>query len=220
MALGIKRIDKNTLNERVYDELRRAIISGRFQPGMTVTLRALAAQVGTSEMPVRDAVRRLVVERALVSRANRTVMVPILDEATFQEICEIRMQLETLATRKAVGQLQPSDFTALRTIIQAMAESKTCNKYLALNQGFHFRIYEAAQRPMLLSMIESIWMQTGPLMNVVELTTGKTEAETHHAEVVNALERGDADAAAVSIAADIDGAAKFISQWIREQTES
>lgn len=217
MVFAINKIDRNTLNERVYDELRRAIMSGRFPPGTSVTLRALAAVVGTSEMPVRDAVRRLVVERALVSLPNRSVIVPILNETTFREISDIRRQLETLATQHAAERVDAKDIAALRTILRAMAVSKTHTRYLELNQDFHFRIYAAADRPMLYSMIESIWMQTGPLMNLVELRAGKTEAETHHADAVEALARHDAKSAAAAIAADISGAANFIVEWMRGQ---
>ncbi len=213
----IKKVERDTLNERVYDELRRAIVSGRFTPGTTLTLRGLAAMVGTSEMPVRDAVRRLVVERALLSLPNRTVVVPTLSEAEFREICEIRLQLETLATRCATKHLQDKDIKALKTTLKAMAGAKTHAQYLKLNQEFHFRIYAAAQRPLLFALIESIWMQTGPLLNVVELGAGKTEAKSHHSDVVDALSKGDADAAAEAIAADINGAAAFISNWMKQQ---
>lgn len=213
----IKKVERDTLNERVYEELRGAIVSGRFPPGTNLTLRGLAEIVGTSEMPVRDAVRRLVVERALESLPNRSVVVPTLSEESYREICDIRLRLETLATRYAAENLTERDFKALRTNLKAMSSSKTHSQYLKLNREFHFRIYEAANRPLLLSIIELLWVQTGPLLNVVELGAGKTEAHSHHSDVVDALAEGDAAAAATSIAADIEGAAVFISNWMQEQ---
>ncbi len=213
----IKKVERDTLNERVYEELRGAIVSGRFPPGTNLTLRGLAEIVGTSEMPVRDAVRRLVVERALESLPNRSVVVPILSEDAYREISEIRLRLETLATRYAAENLTEKDIKALRTNLKAMAASKTHSQYLKLNREFHFRIYEAARRPLLLSIIELLWVQTGPLLNVVELGAGKTEAHSHHSEVVKALAKGDADAAAKEIAADIEGAAVFIANWMKQQ---
>ena len=59
------------LHENVYQEIRRNLIAGQFQPGEAVTLRGLAAKLGTSAMPVREALRRLVAERALDLGANR-----------------------------------------------------------------------------------------------------------------------------------------------------
>jgi DNA-binding GntR family transcriptional regulator len=217
MKLTVNKIDRHTLNERVYDELRRAIMAGRFPPGSTVTLRSLAQMMGTSEMPVRDAVRRLVVERALVALPNRSVIVPVLSEAAFREICEVRQALEPLATRAAVENLTNDDIAALRASIRNMAAARSHSKYLEANQEFHFRIYAAAQRPMLYSMIESLWMQTGPLMNLVELTAGMTEAASHHSDVVDALMKADGSRAAKAIAQDIDGAATFILGWMRSR---
>ena len=212
---GLKRIDRDTLHERVYEEIRRAIMSGRFPPGMVVTLRTMAAAVGTSEMPVRDAVRRLVVERALVNLPNRSVIVPVLDERTFREICEIRIQLETLAASRAAERIDAREIAILRSTLRELAAAKDQASYLELNQQLHFRIYRAADRPMLLSMIESVWLQTGPLLNTVELLAGDSIASGHHEAVVDALARRNSASAAAAIEADITDAAEFIFAWMR-----
>ena len=68
---------------RVYRALARGLMAGMFKPGEAVTLRTLANRLGTSAMPVREAVSRLIAERALVLLPNRSVIVPRMSRARF-----------------------------------------------------------------------------------------------------------------------------------------
>jgi DNA-binding GntR family transcriptional regulator len=74
-----------TLQEQAYLRLREALISGHFVTGQAITLRAAAEALGTSPMPVRDALRRLEIEHALVPRSNRTLGVPEMTYASLTE---------------------------------------------------------------------------------------------------------------------------------------
>ena len=71
-------------------ELRTALSQGQLAPGHSVTLRGLAEMLDVSPMPVRDAVRRLVAEGALVKLSNRRIAVPAVTRETFDEICPPR----------------------------------------------------------------------------------------------------------------------------------
>jgi DNA-binding FadR family transcriptional regulator len=62
---AIAPVERETLNDRVYRELKNSIMAGSLKPGSELTLRSVADALGTSLMPVRDAMRRLVSERAL-----------------------------------------------------------------------------------------------------------------------------------------------------------
>src|SRR5579872_5801124 len=64
---------RDTMQVKVYRTLARGLMSGMFKPGEAVTLRTLATRLGTSAMPVREAVSRLIAERALVLLPNRSV---------------------------------------------------------------------------------------------------------------------------------------------------
>ena len=87
---------RETLQEQLYDRLRSALAGGAFQPGESVTIRALAEQFATSTMPVREALRRLVSESSLEMQPNRTVRVPPLSSARLVELCRIRRALESM----------------------------------------------------------------------------------------------------------------------------
>jgi DNA-binding GntR family transcriptional regulator len=99
-ALRISKLEREKLHDRAYLEVKKAIISGAIRPGVTITIRAMAAALGTSPMPVRKALRRLVAERALVMLPARSVTVPRMTAEQFDAARIIR---EFLATASSTG---------------------------------------------------------------------------------------------------------------------
>jgi len=85
------------LNGRVYAKLRAELMNGTFEPGEIVSIRGLAERLGTSTMPVREALNRLIADRALEARANRTIAVPLITRTGYRAVCEVRQALEGLA---------------------------------------------------------------------------------------------------------------------------
>src|SRR5262245_43714079 len=96
-----------TTHESVYRTLRERILIGGFAPGMAVTLRGLADTLGVSVMPVRDAVRRLIAERALTMLDNRRVRVPEMTRAKFNQVVFARQMLEPELAARALPAMTP-----------------------------------------------------------------------------------------------------------------
>ena len=94
---------KETLYQQAYEALKRAIMEGRLQPGHAVSLRSLASELNVSQMPVRDALNRLVTQRALELLPNRTVRVPFMTRDKFGELAQVRCYLEGQIARLAVS---------------------------------------------------------------------------------------------------------------------
>src|SRR5262249_30500787 len=92
---------KATMQTLIYQELRRSLMAGAFMPGAKVTLRSVSEQIGTSVMPVREAINRLIAERALEVVGDRQVIVPVMTAEKFSEIVHWRVQLESAAARAA-----------------------------------------------------------------------------------------------------------------------
>ncbi|MFZ0269535.1 GntR family transcriptional regulator, partial [Caulobacter sp.] len=95
--------DSLAVHDQVYEAIRQALINGRIAPGVGVSLRSLAAQLGVSPMPVRDAVRRLAAERALaINPANKRLSVPSLTAGRLEQLSQARLWIEPeLAARAA-----------------------------------------------------------------------------------------------------------------------
>ena len=197
----------------IYQELRRSLMAGAFMPSAKVTLRGLSAQMGTSVMPVREAINRLIAERALEVIGDRQVIVPVMTAEKFSEIVHWRVQLEGAAARAACRHVTPQLIAALEAVNAQMLVAVTQDKretLLRLNHEFHFRIYDAARSTILLPMIESLWLQVGPF-TYFSIPSPKTLWNAkHHKDILKALKSGDEDLAAAAITDDIVSTAKFL----------
>lgn len=211
---GLPNIDKRTLDERVYDQLRDAIMGAAFRPGDVVTLRGLAKAFGTSLMPVRNAVNRLTVENALIALPNRSISLPRLTVTEFEEMTDIRVSLESLATRHAALLISSEQIDHIEALNEKMVEAEPAD-YFRLNRAFHFSIYAAADRPTLFRLIQGAWLRIGPLLNSLEAQ--KTDlSHVKHDWTVSALRRRDPDDAAASIASDLRSAAHVLRGLIEK----
>jgi DNA-binding GntR family transcriptional regulator len=87
--------------------------------------------------------------------------------------------------------------------------------FLAENQLFHFTIYRASNNPVVLPMIESLWMQIGPVLNLVTTELGIKAATHHHSEIISNLEKKDPKGARRALEADINDAAATILAYMQ-----
>lgn len=204
-----------TTHESVYRVLRERILVGGFPPGKAVTLRGLAEELGVSAMPVREAVRRLIAERALKMRDNRRVLVPEMTRAKFNQVVFVRQTLEPELAARALPNLTQRDIRAIvacdSAVDRAMAQGDV-EGYMRGNFEFHFGIYRLAQNDILLSLVESVWLQFGPFMRIAygHFDTSKLE-DFHHAALM-AMKNGDEAGLRAAIAADIGQGMNFIGE--------
>ncbi|MFO1036804.1 MAG: GntR family transcriptional regulator [Geminicoccaceae bacterium] len=198
--------ERETVQQKVYRELRSAIVTGRFVPGRPVTLRGVAQDLGVSPMPVREALRQLVAERALVMFDNRRVAVPEMSTERFEELCTARAMLEPELAAKAmhhagpeiVGRMQAIDIEIDRALEQGDTES-----YMRRNHEFHFTLYRTASSSVFLPLVESLWLQVGPFLRMVVGRLGTNYVVDRHRAAVAALKAGDEAALRAAIAADV-----------------
>jgi len=194
------------MHEKVYRALRERLIGGRVVPGRAVTLRGLASELGVSPMPVREAVNRLVAERALTMTPNRRISVPEMTHERFEELVTARERLEPAAARRALPFLGRSDVNRLRKIdddLEGHLKTGNVEGYVAANHAFHFIIYSAAPSDILVPVIESLWMQSGPFMRLVYGRVGTSWLEDFHEQAMDAILARDGDALADAIRKDI-----------------
>ena len=199
--------DGEPLNGRVYARLRTQLMAGVFEPGEVVSIRGLAERLGTSTMPVREALHRLIADNALEARANRTIAVPIITRAGYRQVCEVRLALEGLAAENAAGRLDMAQLDRLDELTRGMAEAAADNDpqiYLALNKEFHLTIYQAAGNPLLLDLIEKLWVRAGPVMTYLFRNSSVAmQSVGPHEAIIAALRNADGAAARAAVQRDI-----------------
>src|SRR5512138_2676541 len=150
-----------TMQEIVYDTIRESIQSGRFGPGRRLVADELAQELGTSRMPVREALRRLEVVGLVSITPHRGAVVSEVSAGEIVEIYHIRAVLEGLAARLAAPHLGPADFDRLNTIVDEMAgaveRDPDVDQMLRRNREFHVTIWQAAQAPRLHDLLENLY---------------------------------------------------------------
>ena len=212
-------LTRQTLSADVYKQLRDLLMSGRVMPGEQLSLRSIAEALGVSVMPVREAVHRLIAEQALELSLNRVLRVPMMTVSQFREITSIRINLEGLATGRAATSIDDTALQAITALHDRFSHEMSLkrpdgSRLIALNKELHFAIYTQAGMPMLLQMIESLWLRIGPILNY-DMRSGSARvtervAVAHHARLIAALKKKDADAASEALRGDIGSAAEFI----------
>src|SRR5579871_2874893 len=157
----------DSLAEQVYRQLRGAVLAGSFAPGERINIRRLADELGVSVTPARDAVLRLVSDDVLQLTERNAIIVPERDEAEIREIFHIRRGLEGNLAATAAARLDDADIDFLVATQQVFLQSIAAQDYrevLRYNSLFHFRIYQRADLPVHLKIVESLWLRIGPTL--------------------------------------------------------
>ncbi len=218
---GISPVDGGTLGQRVYSQLRDFLMVGGVAPGEKITLRQLTSAFGTSLMPVREAVQRLAAEGALEALPNRAIRVPIMTRARVGEILRVRLLLEGLAVEEAAKRIQPDAIRHLEALNDAMnADIQTHDESRRLfqaNKEFHFTIYRAAEMPVLLDVIENMWLRVGPFLHFA-LGVRAREATIQyvpdcHARLIRAMIERDGAAGRDALTGDLTGAVELMFRF-------
>lgn len=194
------------LHASVYEELRARFITGKITPGVGLSTRGLALELGVSQMPVRDALSRLAAEGAVLIRSKRKIEAPPMTEARFTDLLGCRLLLEPEAAVLALPHINPARLRRLREIDQALdaaMEDGDVIAYMECNFAFHFNIYRANGRTTLNRLIETLWLQFGPFMRVVYGRYGTANLIDQHRVALDAIDAGDAGALRAAIAGDI-----------------
>jgi DNA-binding GntR family transcriptional regulator len=164
-------------------------------------------------MPVREALRRLTAEKALTVVAGRSVGIPRLSRERLIDLSRARREVEGLAAEWAAPRLARRDLARLEALVAQMgkaAAAKDRRAFVPANRAFHFTIYDAAGSPVLLGIVESLWLQVGPYFDLLRASDNWRTANLQHRAMLDALTRRDPAAARAALDADIAGAAEIL----------
>lgn len=203
------------LNAAVYADLRQRLVTGRMSPGHELSTRSLAAELGVSQTPVRDALSRLAAEGAVSIRSKRRVRVPPMTQERFDDLLHCRLLLEPEAAGLALPHLSESHVAKLRTVDAALDEAIAkgdADGYMQANHAFHFTLYRAQGRRTLTQLIETLWVQFGPFMRVAYGRVSSANLNDSHQAAIRAIVHRDAKALRAAIARDISDGMGLIAR--------
>lgn len=194
------------LGDTAYNEMKERLIRGVYRPGYKMTVRAVAEDLDVSSTPARDALNRLISDRALVYSGPKTVIVPILTKNDLKEITLIRIALEGLAAELAAPfstAALTSNLMEIQILINSALDAGDYSAALWHNKEFHFLVYRLGGMPHLVSMIEGLWLRIGPsLYNLYPEFAEEKSGVRNHEMAIEAL--NDRDGAALRAAFEND----------------
>lgn len=193
--------DRVRISDWTYQRLLAAIRDGELVPGERLSVPSLAAELGISRSPVREAVQRLVREGLGVEEPHRGAVVAEVSRAQLQVIYEVREVLEGLAARVAAERMSDEEIAALReqwerhaAVIEAGVNGRV-ERHIELDQDFHSRIRRATGNPWLVDYLDRLRSLVHLAMTSTSFTAGPDDAIRDHRQILEAIEARDPDAA-------------------------
>ena len=220
-----QRADPTLLTDQVYGMIHAAILNGELPAGSRLKVRDLAEQVGTSVMPVREAIRRLE-ETGLAERQPHKGAV--VKSLTFEELIhvyDVRRLLETEAARLGAEKISAEDCDRMQAEYDLMRKAIDEGRAIALldhDEAMLAILYEAAGNPVLVQLIRTLW-QRCRAYKIVGAQGSLDAAEEdslwrYQQELITAARNGDPAAAAAVNEASLVNASERIKARLAEQT--
>ncbi len=204
---------RDTLQERIYTQIRDMILDGDIAPGQLITIQSLADAFGVSAMPVREALKRLTAANALNVVSGRSVGIPKLNVERLVDLRNVRRELEGTAAGWAADHATSADLERLETQLARMDRAVAAGdakEFLRGNHAFHFTVYRAAGSPTLLGMVESLWLQISPYFNLLHASGNYRSSNIRHRQLFAALGRKDYEGARQAVRDDIEDACAIL----------
>jgi DNA-binding GntR family transcriptional regulator len=203
---------------QAYAELKRALFHAKFKAGDVLSIRMLAQSLGTSTMPVREAVTRLITEGALEPLPRLGVRVPILTETQEREIYIVRYSLEGLASELAASAITDDEIASMEAYeaqLENAIERELPAEAARANVQFHLTLYKACRTQLLIDLIEAIYLRYAPSLYAVleRLPIGSEKKSAfihnHHSTILDALRRRNPRDVRRALERDLADAVRF-----------
>ncbi|TDE11867.1 GntR family transcriptional regulator [Jiangella asiatica] len=204
-----------TKTELVYEHLRERILAGQPAPGERLVLDQVAADLGISKVPVREAVTRLLGEGWLENRPHAGPVVPVLSPAEVVETAVIRAALETAAIEAAIPRHDERSVAAMREILTEMEIADEEAEFPRLNVRLHTAVIEPCGLPRLLEMTVSLMHRTFRYQTIHRVGGYRQLAHSEHVAIVDAVTARDVERATALTRRHIVEAAERLATALR-----
>jgi len=205
MALTLSDDMRQTAPGVIAKEIRQAIIRGEIPSGKPLRQTEIADKFGVSRIPVREALSQLEGEGWVSSIPHRGVIVTGISAEDLRDVCDIRLELETRATKCAIPNMTDATIERAEAILKRMDSDTTLEGWNEGNLDFHMVLYEPCERPRLLALVRNMHH----LMNrylVLEnaVQQHRPQGQIEHYEILEAFRARDAERAASLVRGHID----------------
>jgi DNA-binding GntR family transcriptional regulator len=206
-----------TAHEVVLQAIRRALLTGDIPAGTQLVQADIAAQLGVSNTPVREAIRQLAAEGLVQFVRYKGAVVHEPNLAEIEELYELRLLLEPVAIHKAAERMSDAEIGRARECFVRAVATTHLGDWIVCNRQFHGCLIEGAHSPRLSAIVGSLkdialtqaWVSiTSPNERMAMVATGNAE----HAMILEAIEARDGARAARVVTDHLEAAAKALKQ--------
>ena len=217
-----KRVRRETLGAQVYHLLRDRILRGEIAGGSRLIQGPLSEEIGTSRIPVRDALKRL--ESDGLVKCDETGRYSVVQFSTedAEEVYAIRRQLEPFAVELAAKAMTSEAMGEIKSLFNELtkaARRRQLEKYIEINTSFHMAIYEASGMVRLVRIIRGLYSGV-PSLTPIVLEGRIVRSQEEHAEIVDRLAARDGAGAARAMDRHIENALAELQKSKRVASES
>ena len=211
-------IQRQTLTSMTVDALRERILRGVFPAGEPLRQDALAAELGVSRIPVREALRQLEAEGLVTFNPHRGAIVSTLSPDEIAELFELRASIESDLLRRAIPRMMPEDLARAREILDGYERALRTGEVAAwgaLNWQFHSTLYAPAGRLFTMSVVQKLHQHSDRYLRMqLALTHGESRANDEHRAILNAVRRRDSRKACQLMRDHILGAGRSLLDFL------
>ena len=209
--IDVDKADGKKLSAVAYGALLDMILRGSIAPGELVTERQIAGRLGMSRTPVREAVRRLEGEGTLERQRGGALVVRPYSMEEFLHALAVRRLLEGEAARLAAGKVSAELLAAARERIERLRVEGLADVARQDDRDFHAAIAQASGNPVLATTIADLRKRTA-MFRLGRLPERRDQVCDEHLAIVDALERGDGEAARRAMQTHIDNVRAHLLQ--------
>jgi DNA-binding GntR family transcriptional regulator len=206
----LEKLSNDTLRNRVAQHIRKAILSGAYQPGERLVERQLAAQIGTSLTAVREAMIELELEGFITKKPNSTTHVTKLSSSDVKKIFAVRKVLETYAIEEACRHASAEQIEELEKICREMTNAAQEHSLRLFNEcdfSYHIMLWECTDNEFLEAALRRLVLPLFAFeaikMNSLDPFNLFRDVYTHLA-IADAIKKRDVEAARRVFIAAID----------------
>jgi DNA-binding GntR family transcriptional regulator len=217
-------ITRQTVTHQATEALRERILRGVYADDTPLRQDALAAELGVSRIPIREALRQLEAEGLVVFNPHRGAVVSSLSVDEIEELFELRAQIESDLVRRAVVRTKADQIARAKEILKAYEAAFRAGEVAEwgkLNWEFHSTLYAPADRPFTMAIIQRLHQQSDRYMRMqLVLTHGESRAIDEHRAILAAVTAHDVKKASSLMRQHILGAGRKLVRFVSAEREA
>jgi DNA-binding GntR family transcriptional regulator len=213
-------VQRKTVAMQTLDEIREKILHGDYPEGAPLRQDALAAELGVSRIPVREALRQLEAEGLVAFSPHVGAVVSSLSLGDIKELFEVRALIEADLLRRALPRTGKEDLERAGEVLdqyEVALKENDVTAWGALNWHFHSTLYAPAEQPLTMGIVQNLHNQSDRYLRMqLALTHGESRANDEHRAILRAVSEGDAQHATSLLTSHILGAGRSLVEFLRE----